>query len=402
MSAPNRPPADRTSADRTSTAGRPRRVAALAAGLVTLVVALAGCGVRLETPPPVEPSPDAVEQVRGRTVDDALALAADARALLDTGAAEPVAAVLADVVAFGEQHAQQLGGVYDSGLPDPTPSASPTATSVDPAPVEVGQVLADLATDAGRALDDADAVTDGPLARLVGSVGTARGELATRLAAALGVPAPEVVTSAGTAADGAAADGAAAAGGGGETTGADDAAADGTDGASGDPAGTATGAPTDAPPSSTAPAGLERTDLDALTVAHDEAGFALEVVAAKLTADQRALAQATAAEHRQEADRWARASGAAGTLADPRRAAYALPAGLDDPAVATGLVRTVETGVADTTANAVAAAEPGARAALLTALRDATVRARAWGAAPVAFPGMPELAAGPLPTAAEG
>ncbi|MFC0715660.1 DUF4439 domain-containing protein [Cellulomonas biazotea] len=400
MSAPTRPPADRTSADRTSPAGRPRRVAALAAGLVTLVVALAGCGVRLETPPPVEPSPDAVEQVRGRTVDDALALAADARALLDAGAAEPVAAVLADVVAFGEQHAQQLGGVYDSGLPDPTPSASPTATSVDPAPVEVGQVLADLATDAGRALDDADAVTDGPLARLVGSVGTARGELATRLAAALGVPAPEVVTSAGTAADEAgAADG-------GETTGADDAAADGTDGgsedASGDPAGTATGAPTDAPPSGTAPAGLERTDLDALTVAHDEAGFALEVVAAKLTADQRALAQATAAEHRQEADRWARASGAAGTLADPRRAAYALPAGLDDPAVATGLVRTVETGVADTTANAVAAAEPGARAALLTALRDATVRARAWGAAPVAFPGMPELAAGPLPTAAEG
>ncbi len=53
----------------TSRVARITRVRARRHPLATLavlaVLALSGCGIRLETPPPVEPSPDAVEQVRG-------------------------------------------------------------------------------------------------------------------------------------------------------------------------------------------------------------------------------------------------------------------------------------------------------------------------------------------------
>ncbi|GCD20039.1 DUF4439 domain-containing protein [Cellulomonas algicola] len=349
---------------------------------VTLVVVaatatlLTGCGLRLETPPPVEPSPDAVEHVRGRTVDDALGLAQDARTLLDAAPAEPVAAVLADVAAFGELHAEQLGGVYDSGLPEPTPSASPSSTTASPAPT-AESVLAELAEDAATALADADAVPDGPLARLVGSVATARTDLAGRLATALGLPAPEIALRAGV---------------------------DGTPegGADQPPTPSATPTPGSAADEAPAPAGLDRADLDALTLAHDEAGYALEVVAAKLEGDPRTLARQTAAGHRDAAERWATSAGTAGQLDDPRRVAYALPAGLDDPTVAAGVARGAESAVADTYATLVASADAGARAELLTGLADATRQARAWGATPVAFPGMPELAAEPLPTPTAG
>lgn len=371
MSAPNRP-----------TAARPRPAPLRRAGAVVVAVTaaalLAGCGLRMETPPPVEPSPDAVEQVRGRTAEDALGLADDARELLASAPAEPVAAVLTDVAAFSELHAEQLGGVYDSGLPDPTPSASPTDAPDEPAPT-AETVLAALAEDAATALADADTVPDGPLARLVGSVATARTDLAGRLAAALGLPAPEITVPAPT-----------------------------TEDASTDDGGEAPSTPSVAPTpgaddaSAGAPAGLDRTDLDALTLAHDEAGYALEVVAAKLGGDQRTLAQQTAAAHRDHAERWALAAGSTGQLDDPRRAAYALPPGLDDPAVATGVARGVESAVADTYATLLASADAGGRGDLLTGLADATRRARVWGATPVAFPGMPELAAEPLPTPSAG
>lgn len=365
MSAPNRP---------TATRRRPvplRRASALVV-VAAVATLLTGCGLRVETPPPAEPSPDAVEQVRGRTVDDALGLAQDARTLLDAAPAEHVAAVLLDVAAFGELHVEQLGGVYDSGLPEPTPSASPSSTPDEPAPT-AESVLAELAEDAATALADADTVPDGPLARLVGSVATARTDLAGRLATGLGLPAPEIALRAG-----------------------DVAPEDGAD---------QTPTPSATPTSGTedpAPAGLDRADLDALTLAHDEAGYALEVVAAKLDGDQRTLARQTAAGHRDAAERWATAAGTAGQLDDPRRVAYALPAGLDDPTVATGVARGVESAVADTYATLVASADAGARAELLAGLADATRQARAWGATPVAFPGMPELAAEPLPTPTAG
>ncbi|KQR11087.1 DUF4439 domain-containing protein [Cellulomonas sp. Leaf334] len=334
---------------------RPGRVLVRALAAAVTVLTLAACGLRVETPPPVEPSPDAVEQVRARTVADSLALsaAASAATLLPDGAVEPVAPVLADVTGFSDQHADQLGGVYVSGLPAPT--GSPTATSTPPTS-SVAEVLEELAEATRTALTDADAVTDGPLARLLASVATSRGELATRLAQATGAEVPSLVQD--------------------------------------EPA-----APTDPTPSpdSTAPPGdaLSTAEVGVLALVHDEAGYGFEVIAAKSSAERRATAASTAASHRVRSEDWAAAAGIDGSAQDPRRAAYTLPAGLDDPTVATALGRTLETAVADAYANAVAQAGAGSRATLIEGLRRATLDAAVWGATPVPFPGLPERAQQP-------
>src|SRR4051812_21061892 len=151
-------------------ASRARRSGVVLATLLVLAL-LAACGLRTEEPPAVEPSPDAIEQVRGRTVADSVALAADARALSAT-AAEPLASVLADIASFSDQHAEQAGGTYDSGLA--TPTMAPSTTPVVP---DVTGFLAELAAATTTALTDADIVEDGELARLVASIATSRAEL---------------------------------------------------------------------------------------------------------------------------------------------------------------------------------------------------------------------------------
>lgn len=324
-------------------ASRARRVGVALATLLALAL-LAGCGLRAESSPPVARTPDAIEQVRARTVADSLALAQAAGALAATpaGAAEPLAGVLADVASFSDQHAQQAGGAYVSGLP--TPTTSPSTPAVTP---DAPTLLAQLAAATTTSLADADAVDDGALARLVASIATSRAGLTARLAQATGLPVPTVTPP--------------------------------VDGA-------ATPAPTPAPSPSTASA----TDLDALALAHDQAGFGFEVIAAKLAGDQRAAAVAAAAANRSAGEQWARASGSDGTAQDPRRASYALPTGLDDPTAAVALGRTLESAVADAYANAVAGAPVGARLPLVDGLQAATGAAGTWGATPVPFPGLPE------------
>ncbi|KQT00982.1 DUF4439 domain-containing protein [Cellulomonas sp. Leaf395] len=341
---------------------RPTRSIARALAAAVTVLTLAACGLRVETPPPVEPSPDAVEQVRARTVADSLALSAAATAavLLPDGAVEPVAPVLADVTSFSDQHADQLGGVYVSGLPAPTDS--PTATGA-PTTASVAEVLEELGTATRTALADADAVTDGPLARLVASVATARGELATRLAAATGVEVPSLVPD----------------------------EVPPTDPAPSPTSTTSTASPT--PTSGIA--GMSTDDVGVLAFVHDEAGYGFEVIAAKLSGDQRSAALATATAHRDRSEDWAAAAGIDGSALDPRRASYTLPAGLEDPAVSSALARTLETSIADAHANAVALADPGHRSTLIDGLRRGTVDAAAWGATPVPFPGLPERAQQP-------
>ena len=125
-------------------------------------------------------------------------------------------------------------------------------------------------------------------------------------------------------------------------------------------------------------------------LAHDQAGFGFEVIAAKLAGDQRAAARTAAASNRADGDRWASVSGRDGTELDPRRASYTLPVGLDDPAVAVALGRTLQTAVADAYANAVAGAPAGERRPFVDGLRAATSAAGAWGATPIPFPGLPE------------
>ncbi len=339
-----------------------RGVVAVVLALVAALV-LSGCGLRLETDPPREPVPDTTEAARRPAVDDALALSAAATSAAP-GAPEPVVTALTRIADFSTQHVAALGGVYDSGLDVPagtdpadladTSTAGATATQ----PVAPADVLVLLATSAGDATRDADAVPGGPLARLLASIATARAQSLAELAVALGVEVPQIVPT--------------------PTETAPTAAAAPT-------------APTDAPTVDPA-GGLDADTLAGLVIAEDQVGYGLEVVAAQLSGAERATAVAAAARHRDAAQTWAAAAGLAGTATDPRRTSYALPTGVVDPAVATTLARTLHTTLADTYAAAVAQAPAGRRTPLVTALRAAVLDAQLWGATAVAFPGLPEQA----------
>lgn len=360
-------------ARRTRPAARAGRLLAVVTVLATGVLA-AGCGVRLDTPPPTEPSPDTVEVLRSGAVDDALAVAALVADVTPRVTDPAALAVLGEAAAFAEQHVDALGGVYDSGLEDPaepegdvageagtdapgTGTAAPgadgttsdpgtTGTSTDaagtPAPgtATTDDVVTALVGAAGRTGAAADASPDARLARLLASVAASEHVSAQRLAAATGS----------TAAAGLA----------------------------------------DPPPVDEAPGGVGAADLTTLVEAEDAAGYGYEVRAAQSEGDVRTAAVARAAQHRARAQGWALAAGTDGTPQDPRRVAYALPDGTDTAALA----RQVESGLAQTYASLVAAAAPTSRTEAVALLADAWASAVAWGEAPVAFPGLPEQTAG--------
>ena len=321
-------------------AGRARTASVVALAAV-VGLALSGCGLRLETPPPLEPSPDALEQVRARTVADALALEAAAQGALTVTTDDQVAPVLARVDEIAAQHVTALGGVYDSGLehddatPSPSPSPSPTVAATT-----AHDVLVLLGETATTAATDTDVATDGPLARLVGSVAVARADLADRLADALGEPSP---------------------------------------------------AP-EVPADVAVPPEVDATVAGPLARAHDEAGYALEVVAARTGKDERQETLAAARAHRATGEAWAVAGGVAGTDQDPRRAQYALPADLSDDAALAALRREVQTGIAQASAAALAVVPAGTRDTYLDGLRVATATARTSGEPATAFPGLAERA----------
>ncbi|MFE9235412.1 DUF4439 domain-containing protein [Cellulosimicrobium funkei] len=364
-------------ARRTRPAARAGRLLAVVTVLATGVLA-AGCGVRLDTPPPTEPSPDTVEVLRSGAVDDALAVAALVADVTPRVTDPAALAVLGVAAAFAEQHVDALGGVYDSGLEDPaepegdvagdagtdasgTGTAAPgtdgttsdpgtrgtsTEASTDaagtPAPgtATTDDVVTALVGAAERTGAAADASPDARLARLLASVAASEHVSAQRLAAATGS----------TAAPGLA----------------------------------------DPPPVDEAPGGVGAADLATLVEAEDAAGYGYEVRAAQSEGDVRTAAVARAAQHRARAQGWALAAGTDGTPQDPRRVAYALPDGTD----AAALARQVESGLAQTYASLVAAAAPTSRAEAVALLADAWASAVAWGEAPVAFPGLPEQTAG--------
>ncbi|OZB49198.1 MAG: hypothetical protein B7X40_05670 [Cellulomonas sp. 14-74-6] len=337
-----------------------RSHAAVALALsVALGLALSGCELRLATPAATEPTRSAAELLRSRAVDDARTLEQTAHAARGTaaGTAAAVAPVLDDVVAFSTRHAAELGGVYSSGLhPSGSTTATPTATAPPSTPADV---LAVLVSSAADALGTAESVPDGGMARLLAAIGTSRAQLASRLATALGLPAPAVTPKAGAAAPTAAPT-------------------------------QSTSSPTPSPSAATSrsASGLGPADLDALTVVHDQAGYGLEVVAAKLEGAARARALAAARAHRAAAEAWAVRAGTAATARDPRRAAYTLPTGLRDAATATTLARTLEEAVARADAAMVAAAPAGQRAGLIGDLRTAADAVVAWGGAPDPLPGL--------------
>lgn len=345
---------------------RPARRRAAAAVLLTCAVALGGCAdLRLETPPPATPTPDAVEVVRDRTARDATQVAALATEAA-LSAPEAVATVLGRVAEVSLAHAEAFGGVYEPfpGTPEPgsspgdgdgaaaDPTATPTPTPTPP-PADPAAVLDALATAATTARADADAAPDGDAGRLLASVWVSRTLLGETLAAAV-------------------------------------AAAAGTPEAAPTPTATPVAVPAEPP------LGVDVTDLATLVRSEDAAGMAWEVVAARSADAARADAAVRATLHRDRGEDWATAAGLARTDADPRRAAYDLPEALVvDGATAEAMAAAaveVEAALGVTYTSLVARADAGARGPLLDAMLDQVRRGLVAGTPAPAFPGLPERA----------
>lgn len=312
-------------------------------GLVAVVVAilaltLGGCGIRVETPPPSEPVPDALETARR-------AAAADVIAILDVASEsaenlaqdDPADVILDDILAASTVHLAQLGGEYVSGLDsDPNPNPSSDGSGGPDATLET--VVDRLAQAYSRTRGSLESTPDPGLARLMASIATFQLTSARSLAASAELELPSVVVP---------------------------------------------GTP-DLP--DVPPAGISSSDLTPLILSEDAAGYAYEVLAARLLDAPRVAALARASVHRTRSDAAAAAAQVARTIADPRRVAYELP---DDP-TDEAFVRSLELDLADSYASLVALAVEEERVIYFDLLIDNYHAALTWGAQPVMFPGLPE------------
>lgn len=340
-------------------ARRPARVLALLLGLTVL---LAGCGLRLETPAPQAPQPDALETVRQRATADALALQVLADSLATSGAEAGLAAAAGTVAAASTAHLDALGGLYvpfpdataapdaaaSDATVDPDPAASPGPTSTTaPSPVTADTLVALLDSTAASARADAAAVEDGALARLLASVAVARTQLADAVAGLAAL----------------------------------------------DPASRPASEPA---PLVGLPAGVDPADVADVVQSEDALGFAWEVVAARREGDERGAAAERARSHRSRAESWATAAEVVGTDSDPRRVAYALPPVLldaaADPAATAAELAALEVSLVASYAGLVAQADAGERTPLVDAMLTAARSATALTGQTPAFPGLPEHA----------
>lgn len=342
---------------------RTRSRSALTALALTCAIILSGCGVRLESPPPTEPVPDAVEVVRRTAVADALLVADQAgAAAVAEGVEADVAAELTAIAEATTLQAEQLGGEYDSGLGDivtERSGASPSATTPEQTPRAVVTSLGDAATRTRAAADQAQS---GPLGRLLGSVSAAQARYAWDLARLTGAQAPAL-----------------------PSTQIPEPLEDDAE-----PSEETTTAPASAAEGPAAvPTGLSAEELATLVLAEDTAAYALEVRAAQADGDVRTRAYDRSRVHRARAQAWALLAGVDGTNQDPRRVAYAVPG----PETATpDLARDLETDLTQNYATLVGVAEPGTRAILVALMTDTTLVAAQWGAPAIPFPGLPERA----------
>jgi hypothetical protein len=338
----------------------------LAGGLLTLSLALGGCGVRLDTPPPPLPTADAAEAAR-----QAAAVRAESIASLADDVAEPAREDLAELAANSRAHAAALGGIW--APPDwartPAPSGTPTPSPTDAAPpttTDVAQALADSAR-----LTCADAVAlDVAAPGLEDESGPNRpaqpdsaqpgdeptepapggaGDLVTLLASICLAQRQQTAEL-------------------------------------GEDLGDLPGRPEPSERLEAIAAALaESADAPALARTLDAAGYALEVVAARSVGPPRTTLAALAADHRALAHEVLDAAGVIGTTADPRRAAYSLedPDALDPGAI--------EASVLAAWTSVVASAPPAQRAAVLAEMESTDRLARDWGAPASTFPGLPDL-----------
>jgi hypothetical protein len=344
---------------------RTRSRSALTALALTCAIILSGCGVRLESPPPTEPVPDAVEVVRRTAVADALLVADQAAAAaVAEGVRSDVAAELTAIAEATTLQAEQLGGEYDSGLGDivtERSDASPSATTPEQTP---GAVLTSLGDAATRTRAAADQAQSGPLGRLLGSVSAAQARYARDLAGLIDERGPEL-----------------------PSTQIPEPPEDGAEPSEGEEASAAPASATEE--LAAVPTGLSAEELATLVLAEDTAAYALEVRAAQADGEVRSRAYDRSRVHRARAQAWALLAGVDGTDQDPRRVAYAVPG----PETATpDLARDVEEDLTQNYATLVGVAEPGTRGVLVALMTDTTLAAAQWGAPATPFPGLPEQA----------
>ncbi|MFE5335711.1 DUF4439 domain-containing protein [Isoptericola sp. NPDC056573] len=372
------------------TAARRRPLAA--AGALLAVGLLAGCGVRLEAPPAGEPVPDSLEVVRRTAVADALLVADGAEAALEEvpTSRKRVVAELTRIAASSREQAEALGGEYDSGLATGAPTDTQSSAWDRATPADVVQALDDAAA---RSRTAAGTTGDGPLARLLASVGAAQTVSGERLAALVDVAGPDVVEprvpvpveadqdDADTEEDAEEAEQEVPS----PDVPSDDASAAGQD--DGEADGQADeGAADDGP----VPEGLTPHDLSTLVVSEDATRYALQLRAAIGSGTTRERLLERVEVHAQRADGWAAVAGTQATADDPRRAAYAVPRLADQGDDA--LVIDLENDLATDYASLVGTTAAGTRGVLVDLLVDSAVALDDWGAEPEPFPGLPEQA----------
>ncbi|MFE5293235.1 DUF4439 domain-containing protein [Isoptericola sp. NPDC056618] len=365
-----------------------RRPVAAAAGALLAVGLLAGCGVRLEAPPAGEPVPDSLEVVRRTAVADALLVADGAEAALEEvpTSRKRVVAELTRIAADSREQAEALGGEYDSGLATGAPTDTQSSAWDKATPADVVEALDDAAA---RSRTAAGSTGDGPLARLLASVGAAQTVSGERLAALVDVAGPDVVEPRVPESADADADDEGDAGDAGDEDDAEEATP------SGSPTDDATATGQDAGGSSaqdddTVPEGLTPHDLSTLVVSEDATRYALQLRAAIGSGTTRDRLLERVAVHAQRADGWAAVAGTQATADDPRRAAYAVPRVAEQGDKA--LVIDLENDLATDYATLVGTTAAGTRAVLVDLLVDSAVALDDWGAEPEPFPGLPEQA----------
>ncbi|MFD7413011.1 ferritin-like domain-containing protein [Kitasatospora purpeofusca] len=306
--------------------------------------------------------PDPDEPVRRRALDATDALLAAYDALL------PQAPQLQPLREDVARHRAAL----DTATPAPTPSpgtgtsgtgapgATPSSATTTAAVVPTTAALASLERQTAQArLADLGAASP-PLARLLASV-SAAGVLH---AVALGDAAPAA------------------------------AAAPAPSSSASPSASASTSASTSATASATASAaGPAAPFQDALGAEH-AAVYGYGVVGARLTDDgQRTAARTSLAAHQARRDAWQRLLAGAGATPDPAAAGYQLPFPVGDAASAGRLAAHLETRLTTVYADLVAAVPTPQRPLAADALRESALRARQWGAAPTAFPGLADTPA---------
>ncbi len=333
--------------------------AVLATVMIAVCMTLTGCGLRLETSLPVEPTPDASEALRQAMVADILTTQAIATALAKSGdLAAPVASSVASIITQATTQLTALGGVYESGLPlaaGPLPaSASPSSPDTAAAPstedpaTDLQSLVTTLATSATRARGSLASAPDALQARLYASVAASQMAQAETLAATakLTVPSGDFLTA------------------------------------------------LQSPETLALPANAPGSAVSDLIASEDAVGYVREIFALqRLSGRERTTTLARAVANRTRATSWAVAAGLDGTADDPRQVLYPLDAKL----TSTKSLRARLVSLRDEQTHRISAlftvVDADQRAATADLLADSYLDALAAGAAAEALPGLTEYTA---------